>query len=100
MIRLILAAALMLAPSFAEKTGTARPKLATPPAMEGCDAEDLQKLVGQTFTDTTADQAREASGAAVVRVVRPGQMVTMDIRGDRLTITLDEAGKIVSVRCG
>lgn len=100
MIRLLLAAGLMLGPSFAEKTGTSRPKLANPPAMEGCDAEDVQKLIGKPLPAEGADQARLVSGSAIVRVVRPGEAVTMDYRADRLTIALDAAGAVVSARCG
>lgn len=100
MIRLLLVAALALGSSFAEKTGTARPALSHPPAMDGCDAEDVQALVGAVLPEGGADRAREASGSATVRVVRPGEAVTMDFRADRLTIALDARGKVVSARCG
>jgi len=100
MIRLLLVAALAFGPSFAEKTGTARPKLAHPPAMESCDAEDVQTWIGKPFPSDGAERAREATGSEVVRVVRPGEAVTMDFRADRLTIVLDAAGKVVSARCG
>jgi hypothetical protein len=100
MIRLLLIAALASGPSFAEKTGTARPKLAHPPALESCDAEDLQPWIGKAFPSDGVDRAREATGSTVVRVVRPGEAVTMDFRADRLTVMLDAAGKVVSARCG
>ena len=41
-----------------------------------------------------------ASGAKVVRVLRPGMMVTMEYRGDRLNLRIDGQGKILSVTCG
>ena len=100
MIKLVLVAALALGPSFAEKTGTARPALSHPPALEGCDAEDVQSWVGHDLPNDGAGRAREATGSAVVRIVRPGEAVTMDFRADRLTISLDAAGKVVSARCG
>jgi hypothetical protein len=68
--------------------------------MEGCDAEDVQAWVGHALPGDGADQARKATGSAVVRVVRPGEAVTMDFRADRLTIALDANGKVVSARCG
>jgi hypothetical protein len=40
------------------------------------------------------------TGATIVRIVRPGEAVTMDYREDRLTLELDAAGKVVSARCG
>lgn len=100
MIRLFLVAALALGPSFAEKTGTARPALSHPPAMESCDAEDVQAWIGKAFPSDGVERASEATGSAVVRVVRPGEAVTMDFRADRLTISLDANGKVVSARCG
>ena len=40
------------------------------------------------------------SGARTVRVIRPGDAVTMDYRQDRLNIELDADGKIVRFNCG
>jgi len=100
MMKLILAAALLAGPTFAEKTSTARPKLAEPPAMEECDASGLGHLVGEPFTEALKIRAREASGSRTVRVIRPGEAITMDYGLDRLNIELDAREKIISVRCG
>lgn len=100
MIKIALLAALLLGPSLAEKTGTSRPALATPPAMEGCDVSDVKELIGQPWTEALAARAKDMTGATVVRTVRPGEAVTMDFREDRLTVELDAAGKVVSARCG
>ncbi|HEV2568282.1 I78 family peptidase inhibitor [Sphingomonas sp.] len=100
MIKLLLVVALLGAPSFAEKTKTARPALATPPAMEGCDASDLKFLIGKTLDETMTARARDSSGATSVRIIRPGQMVSMDYVVERLNIEVDAAGKILSARCG
>lgn len=100
MIKPLLIALLLAGPTLAEKTKTARPALATPPAMEGCDVTEPKELVGKTYDEALAARAKELTGAAVVRVMRPGQMVTMDYREDRLTLELDAAGKVVSARCG
>ena len=35
-----------------------------------------------------------------VRVLEPGQMVTMEFDGERLNIEVDATKKIVAVRCG
>ncbi len=100
MIKLALVAALLLGPTLAEKTGTSRPALATPPAMEGCDVSDVKELVGQPWTDALAARAKDMTGAAVIRTVRPGEIVTADYREDRLTVELDAGGKVVRARCG
>lgn len=99
MIHLLLAGALLLGPSFAEQTGTTRPKLATPPAMEGCDVSDLTDLVGQPFSEALQAHAKEASGAATVRVFHTGDVITQDLRPDRLNLELNAAGQVVSARC-
>lgn len=95
----ILIAALLLGPSFAEKTNTARPALATPPVMEGCDHSDLASITGQPFDDALKARAQESSGAATVRVFTTGGAVTDDLRSDRLTVELSPNGKVVSARC-
>lgn len=100
MTNLILIVALLAGPSFAEKTGTARPALATPPAMEECDASGLKFVIGQRLDETLKERAREASGSRTVRVIRPGQAVTQDYGLDRLNLELDAQEKVISVRCG
>jgi len=100
MINALLVALLVAGPTLAEKTKTARPALATPPAMEGCDVMDAKELIGKLYDEGLGVRAKEMTGATVLRVMRPGQMVTMDYREDRLTLELDEGGKVVSARCG
>ena len=99
MMTLLLSAAMMLAPSFAEKTKTARPALAHPPALEGCDVSELDSVVGHTLDDSLKARAQEATGAAAVRVFTTGDPLTQDLRPDRLNLELDSAGKVVSARC-
>jgi hypothetical protein len=100
MIKIILAAALLAGPSFAEKTGTARPKLATPPPMDECDASDLGFVAGKPFSEALKERAREASGSRTVRVIRPGEAVTMDYGLTRLNLELDAKGVVINARCG
>lgn len=66
----------------------------------GCDAEAAQRFVGRNADETTVKAAVAASGAKAARVIKPDMMVTMDYRGDRLNIRLDDAGKIIAVTCG
>jgi len=69
-------------------------------AGNGCDAAPAQRFVGESYTAELGEEARLAAGAAIVRALRPGEVVTMEYRGDRLTLTLDESGKISAVNCG
>jgi hypothetical protein len=85
---------------------------ATPPAEEvqvpkdqaaeagSCDAAKAQSLVGEQESAAIAEQARQKSGARTVRWLRPGQIVTMEYRNDRLSLQLDAHGKIIAIRCG
>ena len=65
-----------------------------------CSAEAAQRYVGSKADESTVRAAVSASGAKTVRVIKPGMMVTMDYRGDRLNIRVDDAGKIVEIACG
>lgn len=74
-----------------------------PPPVAGagaCDAGKAVFVVGRAYDDALAASARDASGAKVLRAIRPGTMVTMDYRADRLNLDLDRDGKITKVRCG
>ena len=66
----------------------------------GCNAEPVQNLVGELYTPELGEQARVTAGARVERALRPGQIVTMEFRADRLSFTLDEKGRISQVNCG
>ena len=71
------------------------------PAARGpCDARPVQALAGRPFDAALGDQLRQRSGAERVRVVRPGQMVTMEFDERRLTVELDARGHVAAVRCG
>ena len=67
---------------------------------DGCSAEPVQNLVGDLYTPELGEQARVTAGARVERALRPGQIVTMEFRADRLSFTLDEKGRISQVNCG
>ncbi len=65
-----------------------------------CNAEAVQNVIGQSYTDALGEAARQESGSRSLRVMRPGQAVTLDYRIDRLNLELDAGGKVVSARCG
>ena len=77
------------------------PPAPEPPAAIGnCDASKAQFAVGHDAGLAMQDQARERSGARIVRTLRPGQIITMEYSGERLNLELDAGGKVVRVRCG
>lgn len=66
-----------------------------------CDADAAQSYVGQEASDTTIAQAQDATGATgALRVIKPGQPVTMDFRADRLNVEVDDDNTIVRITCG
>lgn len=65
-----------------------------------CDAQGAQFAVGQAYTTPLGEQARARAGAERLRVLRPGDMATMEFNARRLTIEIDAAGKVATVRCG
>lgn len=64
-----------------------------------CRADAAEALAGKArISDADAQQA---TGATIVRQIRPGQGVTMDYRRERVTIETDpKTGKIVRAFCG
>lgn len=70
------------------------------PAPGQCNADAARFAVGQLASAELAEQARQRAGALRVRVIRPGQMVTMEFDNSRLNLDVDAAGKVTAVRCG
>ena len=59
-----------------------------------CDAAAFQSLIGKGRDEL------ELPDDLTVRMLREGQMRTMDHNPDRLNIELDSAGKVKRVFCG
>ena len=65
-----------------------------------CAADRLQPLIGQPASEELGAQALRRSGARALRWIRPGDMVTMDYRPDRLNVHLDSRGRVERFVCG
>lgn len=65
-----------------------------------CMPDAVQEWQGRRFTAPAEKTLLEKSGAATLRLVRPGEAITMDYQTDRLTVELDEADVILALRCG
>jgi len=70
------------------------------PPVGNCDAEQVQSLVGQPYTDEIGGQAQQDAAAKELRVLKPTDMTTMEFVGERLNIEVDEKGVVSGVRCG
>jgi len=65
-----------------------------------CRAEGLNEFVGRPATPELAAAARDRAGAASVRWLQPGTVVTMEFREDRLNIHLDARNRVTRLACG
>ena len=65
-----------------------------------CSADELADYVGEPATAKLGAELMGASGAKVLQWIGPGQMVTMDVRTDRLRVRLGPDNKVVSASCG
>ena len=76
---------------------SSRPDAGGPTAI--CKRDAAEALIGKDRISD--DQAKQITGASIVRQIRPGQGVTMDYRQERVTIETDpRTGKIVRAFCG
>ena len=94
MIRFIAPAILLLLTAC----GTTAPAPSVPPlpplAQDTCNAAQYSALIGQ---DATA--LERVLILSQVRVIRPGQAVTMDFRPERINFNVDATNRIVSISC-
>lgn len=56
--------------------------------------------VGKPVTDGLVAKVQADTHSRAVRVIRPGQAVTMDFRGDRVNVMLDGQDRVERVSCG
>ncbi|MGQ4878020.1 I78 family peptidase inhibitor [Billgrantia sp. LNSP4103-1] len=65
-----------------------------------CGAGRVQDRVGRRYDEALGDSIRRDSGAADLRVIRPGHAYTMEYQGDRINVHVDEGGTITDIGCG
>jgi hypothetical protein len=65
-----------------------------PPVDETCPADEYQGFLGSPLAAVTYPAELDA------RIIRPGDMVTMEYDADRMNIRVDESGEITRVYCG
>ncbi|MBA3593948.1 MAG: proteinase inhibitor I78 [Polaromonas sp.] len=71
-----------------------------PPPTAVCNAQGAEFAVGKTAGTSVVEEARQRSGSYIARVLRPGQMVTMEFNAQRLNLDVNAAGVVTGVRCG
>ncbi|MBE9605693.1 hypothetical protein IAI18_12545 [Acetobacteraceae bacterium H6797] len=97
--KLISAATLALAATTIAACQTDAGRVASSATPGICRPDAAEALTGKNRL--TDEQARQMTGASIVRQIAPGQGVTMDYRQERVTIETDpRTGKIVRAACG
>ncbi len=79
---------------------TKAPDQATGDASGDCNASAAHHLIGEQATPAVLDQARRESGAGTARIVRPGDIVTLEYNYQRLTLVTNEDLVIERIGCG
>lgn len=64
-----------------------------------CSDANIQQFVGRERTPQLEAEMRRVSGAAIVRWVPHGTMITMEYRSDRLTVYLDASNRVERISC-
>ena len=65
-----------------------------------CNAAKAQALVGRPASSEIGAEALRLSGAGLLRWLRPGDIVTMEYREDRLNVEIDANNRVRAIRCG
>jgi Peptidase inhibitor I78 family len=80
---------------------TACTQAETPPPVKpvpfACDPKEFASFIGQ---DESTLYATTFQYGVILRVIKPGQPVTMDYSDARVNFLLDAKGKITKVTCG
>lgn len=94
-------ALLVLSATLVGCATTAAPPMSDPtPPAASCDHTRAQSLIGQAATPANVERARQLAGARMARVLKPGQMVTMEFIEGRLNVYVDANNVITQIRCG
>lgn len=99
-----LAAGFALAACATPPAGGSEPAASNPPSMEetpmNCQADKGQWAMGRLADDALVAKIRADTTSKQLRVIKPGMVVTMDYREDRLNVEVDADNRVISVRCG
>ena len=97
MKRLLLASvfALTACQTSGPTSGQASVPAAAVNTSQPCAAEKFEHLVG-----ISGDAVKESMFPQGTRILRPGMVMTMDYRGDRLNVVINESGSVDRVYCG
>lgn len=91
---------LLLALGLTQVACAPMPPQPSPPYAGQCDDAKLGWAVGKQATADVVERVRVESGSQSARVLKPGQMVTMEFIAGRVNVYVDAANRIERVACG
>lgn len=65
-----------------------------------CDAQPVQGMIGKKLTPSVTEDARVGATSKKTRILRPGEVMTMEYDPERLNLILDNNGALTALRCG
>ena len=68
--------------------------------VSGCGDAKVADLIGKRWTEALRVPTQKRAGVQQLRVIAPGDAVTMDYRPDRLNIETDAEGRVDRLKCG
>lgn len=91
----------LIAAAAATTLGGCAPVAPLPGLPSGeCSTTALGNMVGRIATPMLVERAKRRAGASMVRVLRPGQIVTMEYRNGRLNVNVDDKNRVQRFTCG
>ncbi|WP_033365709.1 I78 family peptidase inhibitor [Bordetella sp. FB-8] len=87
-------------PSSPSGSGTSYTPMSSDSPSSDCDSDRVQNMLGQTYSDGTGESVRRRSGSRAIRLLEPGQVMTMEYDPYRINIILDGKGAIQALHCG
>jgi len=79
------------------RVGRSAPDMAS---QDSCGQRDALRLAGTILTPQSRNGLSRSIGHDRIRVVRPGAVITQELRNDRLNLIVDETGRLLTARCG
>jgi hypothetical protein len=71
-----------------------------PAGADTCGQLAARRHLGSELTPQLRALIVRTIGHDRIRIVRPGAVLTQDLRADRLNLITDDAGKLLATRCG
>lgn len=65
-----------------------------------CRPRGTDRFIGKVGSPMMGSAIKTVTHAAILRWGRPGVMLTMDYREDRVTVYVNPKGRIVRINCG